>query len=215
MSSYSIYAPIALSQDNFADFVALREKTLNKTLQPTDISSFVERHQKDFFVEVSSGKPYVQMNSEKPGQYIQKRLWVHPQAAEGDISRSAVLTMDVVPNGTDDNGKAKYSIFPRQYMVGPNTQCVVPYRMSCCDGVSALAVYKQDGALHPDLIENESYTKERFRDLFRIYGNDDGKGIAVDISGEELKHLYMHIAGVSHSCSHHKMIYTPPALRRS
>ena len=39
--------------------------------------------------------------------------------------------------------------------------------------------------------------------------------IAVDISGEELKHLYMHIAGVSHSCSHHKMIYTPPALRRS
>lgn len=214
MSTYKLYAPIALTAENFSDFVALLRENENETLNPDHIGGFAEKFNECAYVPVPEPKSYVMRNPDIDGAYLQALMWTAKDGAGDDMTKKALLFMDIFPNGKNDDGSPKFRMEPRQYILGAGAQCVIPYKMSCCPGLSALAVFKQGGEMHPDLLENPKFVKGGNRDLFGLLSDDDNQGIRIDRDGGILDHWYKHVMHLEHSCHSHAKISIPPRLRR-
>ncbi len=204
MSTYQLYAPVGLTAENFESFQDLMEKQAAGSVSPEDVARFAERNVKDAFVQEPEPRPYLLMNKDVPGAYTRVIMWHAKGAAADDMSKRAMLFLDIVQGA---NGNL---LQPRRFVLGSSAQCVIPYRMECCPGLSALVSYKQNGQLHAGLVENDRFTTPDHRDLFGIKSGKSN--MVVDQEGSLLRHWQTHILRKVHACESLPTLGTPKRL---
>lgn len=203
MSQYTVYAPIALNAGNFQAFTDLLVEGGN--VLPSAVAAFATANSKAAFREIKGTRPLVVTGQN--GAYTQIRLFTSDTANPPAPSKMAALFLDVIPAG--DN---RFLYQPRQWLLGADAQVVIPYQMTCCSGLSALAAFKQAGQLQPALIENTKFVRAEHRDLFRLTTAGAESGLKIDRTGQELQHWYVHMAGIRHDCGSHAKIVIPNRL---
>lgn len=207
MSQYEVYRPIAITADNFRDFTSLLSS--GKGVMPTEISKFVTANENHAYREII-GPSLLVVPGDNKGSYVQIRLFTADKSNPPVPSRMAALFMDILPLGD-----GKFSSQPRQWLLGQDVQAVIPYKMSCCSGLSAIAAYKQGGKLQPALLENAKFVLLSRTDLFSL-AKPGESGLKVDPSGDVLRHWYTHLMRMEHDCGSHARITVPrqlPAFR--
>lgn len=221
MSTYVVYAPVELKATNFAGFKEILTSQANGNLSARLLSDFITTNQNDLMPPVKAEKNLIQRHATIAGAFTRTMMW-KPQGADiNDMSRAVMLFLDVLPDGTGPDGKPKHRYEPRQYIMGANAQCVIPYRLDCCPGLSALAFYKSGGQLNVALLEDDKYTTADHRDLFGV-NRDSGESVKIDHDGHMLKHWQDHMLGTEHNCGGSAKIAFPekrlgafaPILRR-
>lgn len=209
MSQYRIYPPLAITATNFAGFQKLLIRQSEGAADlPAAIAAYYEAHQADLLQEIKGPQLLVYPSAERDSDYSQVMMWGPQDADKPDFTRSALLFLDVTKTGD------RFDPQPRQWILGPNAQVLIPYKMSCCTGLSAIAAFKHAGALTPALLENAAFTRPEHRDIFNLAANNGSGGVMVDPAGDTLKHWHAHLVReAGHSCQHHAAIHTPARLR--
>lgn len=203
MPEYKIYAPIAVTADNFEAFKALL--ALGQNVMPTRIAEFAAANGTNAFTEIK-GPSLLVIPGEQKGTYTQVRLFTSDKASPPAPSKMAALFLDVT-----DLGGGKFSSQPRQWLLGADVQALIPYKMSCCSGLSAIAAYKQGGKLQPALLENAKFVQLGRNDIFGL-SKEGESGLKVDETGGMLKHWYTHLMRIQHNCASQARIAVPPRL---
>lgn len=195
MSNYQLYAPIGLNAQNFGDFKNLLVQQAQDLMNPENIAGFATANAHEAYEPLPEPKPYMMRNPDVAGAYTRVLMWQAKGAAADDMNRKVALFMDVIPV---PGVQKQYSYQPRQYILGPGAQCVIPYRMSCCPGLSAVACYKQQNGLTAALFESEKFTTPDHRDIFGVKSGRGG--ILIDHDGAILRHWQNHVMRVDHDC---------------
>lgn len=191
MVTFEIHEPICITPENFSGFISLMQHTQEGILKTQEIADFMINNNGARMTPIKTEKPCLIPHPSIQNAYTRIIMFSAPPREAGGLERYAVLFIDAIPKGSE------WELLPRQWLFGPDLQAVLPYKMSCCTGLSAAAIFKQGGVMHSALLEDAQTVKSEFRDLFGINRSDQNTGICFDPTGETIEQWRRLVTGTN------------------